>query len=712
MWKTFWLDANGRPKLRGLLHSPLFWCVAALKILSGMFLASGYFGALFFPFFEHFADHPLQNPYAFFWQNGDARAFPYPAVMLYIMVALRLLLAPFGASDWSLPAKFLLYHIPLFVADLTILAVFVRWLHGRSRRVILLLWASPVLFYISYIHGQLDAVPIALLVLSLYFLFKERPFWSAIVLGLGLACKTHLFLAVPFFLVYIWRQHRNIRTILRYAGLSVIAFLTPNLPFLFDPAFLHMVFLNVEQQKIGQASLRLTMNGPDFYVIPAAYMLLLFYAFRIKVQNRDIFLMFLGFTFEVLLLFIPPMQGWYFWVIPFLAYFFSRASTVQSLLFAALQVSYFLYFGLGAASDYREVFHFVLPGFAQGPNVHDMLLARGFDAPMLANAAFTIMQTLLVANCMWIYWRGISGLQYNKLSSHAFLIGIAGDSGSGKSTLTKNLEGLFTTSYMVALCGDDMHKWQRGHAKWQEYTHLNPKGNELHQEMRYIAAMRQNMTIYRRHYDHNTGKFTQAIAIPPKPLMVMEGLHTFFLKPARNMLDLKIFMRPDEELLLHWKIQRDVVKRGYSKEQVIASVEARQADAESYVTVQASAADIVFSFVPRTPIAEHLGDLDYTPEISLKVMISNRFYLDPLLDDISELYPHSVKHYYSGDDWQWIEFEHALTLDELVKIGEKHASGLQDFGLYAPAWCDGWEGLLQLIVAYTIFHDSTRFPEF
>lgn len=168
MWKTFWLDANGRPKLRRLLHSPLFWCVAALKILSGMFLASGYFGALFFPFLNILPTTHYRTLMRF-WQNGDARAFPYPAVMLYIMVALRLLLTPFGASDWSLPAKFLLYHIPLFVADLTILAVFVRWLHGRSRRVILLLWASPVLFYISYIHGQLDAVPIALLVLFLYF---------------------------------------------------------------------------------------------------------------------------------------------------------------------------------------------------------------------------------------------------------------------------------------------------------------------------------------------------------------------------------------------------------------------------------------------------------------------------------------------------------------------------------------------------------------
>lgn len=712
MWKTFWFDINGNPKLKDILHNPIFWVVALLKVFCGAFLASNYFSDLFFPFFEYFSSHPLQNPYEIFWQSGNTRAFPYPAVMLYSMVALRFLLIPFGIENWPVLAKFFIYHIPLFIADFAILAVFVRWLYGRTNRIIVLLWSSPVLFYISYVHGQLDILPIAFLTISLHFLFKDRLHASAIFLGLGCACKTHLLLIAPFFLVYIWRKNEKTKDLFNYFSISIAAFLIPNLPFIFSPAFQHMVFLNAEQQKIGLASLKLLSNGPDFYLIPASYMLLLFYALCIKLQNRDVFLMFLGFTFGILLLFIPPMQGWYFWVIPFLVYFFARASLPQSLLFVFLQLSYFLYFSLGASSDYRQVLHLVFPEFSAGPNLYTFLSNRNFNAPLFENVAFTAMQTLLIANCAWIYWRGIKGLQYNKLSSHAFLIGIAGDSGSGKSTLTKNLEQLFTPLYMAALCGDDMHKWQRGHAKWQEYTHLNPKGNELHKEMHYIAAMRQHVTIYRRHYDHNTGKFTDAIAIPPKPLMVMEGLHTFFLKPAREMLDLKIFMRPDDNLLLHWKIQRDIVKRGYSKEQVIASVAARQADAENYVKVQANTADIVFSFLPLVPFGDNLGELNYTPEVSLRVMLANRFYLDPMLDDISELYPDTVKHYYSGDNWQVIEFDHPITLDEIEQIGEKHVSGLQDFGLYAPAWCGGWEGLLQLIVAYTIFHDSTRFPEF
>lgn len=304
MWKNFWLSAQDRLRLNDIIRSPLFWSMAALKLLSGMFLGSGYFSSLFFPFFENFATNPLHSPYITSWHEGEAAAFPYPAFMLYFMVAPRLLMAPFGAAMWPLPLKFLLYHIPLFIADLTMLAVFIRWFHGRSQRVILLLWCSPVLFYISYIHGQLDVVPISLLSVSLYLLFRERLTSSAIVLGLGLAAKTHLVMTVPFFLLYIWRHRERTQVLLSYVGLVVLTFVLVNTPFLFDHAFRHMVFENLEQKKIGQVAFRLTRNSPEFYAIPAAYILLVFYALRIKIQNRDIFIMFLGFAFGVMLLFI------------------------------------------------------------------------------------------------------------------------------------------------------------------------------------------------------------------------------------------------------------------------------------------------------------------------------------------------------------------------------------------------------------------------
>lgn len=67
---------------------------------------------------------PLHNPYEISWENGAAHAFPYPAFMLFFMTVPRLLTMPFSANDWYLPFKFLLYHLPIFIADFAILVVF------------------------------------------------------------------------------------------------------------------------------------------------------------------------------------------------------------------------------------------------------------------------------------------------------------------------------------------------------------------------------------------------------------------------------------------------------------------------------------------------------------------------------------------------------------------------------------------------------------
>lgn len=52
-----------------------------------------------------------------------------------------------------------------------------------------------------------------------------------------------------------------------------------------------------------------------------------------------------------------------------------------------------------------------------------------------------------------------------------------------------------------------MHKWQRGHEKWNELTHLDPKANNLHEEIYYYYLKRLKMRrkISKRIYDHNIG---------------------------------------------------------------------------------------------------------------------------------------------------------------------------------------------------------------
>ena len=96
-------------------------------------------------------------------------------------------------------------------------------------------------------------------------------------------------------------------------------------------------------------------------------------------------------------------------------------------------------------------------------------------------------------------------------------IGISGNSGSGKTTISSNLMELFGKENTTIIYGDDVHKWERGDDNWNNFTHLNPISNRLHQHYNDIKKLKYSGKIFRSHYDHSTGKFTNKIEIKSSP---------------------------------------------------------------------------------------------------------------------------------------------------------------------------------------------------
>ncbi len=189
-----------------------------------------------------------------------------------------------------------------------------------------------------------------------------------------------------------------------------------------------------------------------------------------------------------------------------------------------------------------------------------------------------------------------------------------GDSGAGKTTISESLSNIFTSMNSLVIRGDDMHKWQRGHKKWEEFTHLNPKANLLHEEIAMLNNLKMGKKILRKAYDHNKGTFTNALSIIPKNLIIFEGLHPFYLSRQRQLYDLKIFIKPDQDLSNHWKIIRDIDKRGYTKEKVLKNLQDREEDSKNFIESQAKYADILISPEPRYPIhKQQPQDLETCP---------------------------------------------------------------------------------------------------
>ena len=187
-------------------------------------------------------------------------------------------------------------------------------------------------------------------------------------------------------------------------------------------------------------------------------------------------------------------------------------------------------------------------------------------------------------------------ISYKLILSRCNIIAIAGDSGSGKTTLLNELSELFDKDSYLKLETDRYHKWERGNENYLQFTHLNPKANNLEKMSKDVYNLKIGSEIYSVDYDHDTGKFTQEEKIESKNNVILCGLHTLYNKVVNEIIDLKIFMDTDRELIKKWKIKRDVEERGYSVEKVLKQLETREKDYEEYIKNQKDNADIIINF--------------------------------------------------------------------------------------------------------------------
>jgi uridine kinase len=183
---------------------------------------------------------------------------------------------------------------------------------------------------------------------------------------------------------------------------------------------------------------------------------------------------------------------------------------------------------------------------------------------------------------------------YKLILSECNIIAISGDSGSGKTTISKILNLMFKKSCLLET--DRYHKWERGDKNYKQYTHLNPKANYLERMSQDVLQFKIGLDIYQVDYDHSTGKFTQKQEIKNKKNMILCGLHTLYQENINEILNIKIYLDTDRELIKKWKIQRDVNERGYSIEKVLKQIELREEDFNKYILKQKENADIIINF--------------------------------------------------------------------------------------------------------------------
>jgi uridine kinase len=693
-------DRKGVSKL-GVLSSPIFLGVLSLKLLFSLFFSSHFLAGFFAPFVNYYVSSGFANPYDYFSQLHILSAFPYPSVMLWMLAVPRVLFAPFLSADVFAVSHLhlFLYRLPLLFADIVIFIVLSRWLKTKQDKVLYYYWCSPILFYISYIHGQLDAIPVMLLFVFLYFLFKEAFFSAFLFLAFAISAKTSIAIVFPFAVVYLFLKRVDIRRIILFSSIPLAAFAVLNAPFLLSSGFIQMVLKTKEQLKVFDFNYRFS-DSFVIYFVPLAYLALFMRSLMYRTFNRDIFLMFLGFSFGILTLFIPPMQGWYFWVVPFLIYFYIKQENAPKFTFVLLNVCYFAYFLVVKNSDFSEVFQPISSWVAHLPTFYSFLVSQGIDADIFVNVVFTLLQTALLLNILWVYKRGIESNVQHKIAYQSYLIGIAGDSGSGKNTFAQLLSDCFGDKNVLSVEGDDLHKWERGDASWASYTHLNPHANRLHSEVENALSLKEGSHIERSFYDHKIGRFTLPQKLSSKRVAIFQGLHSLYLDTMRGILDLKIFLEPSPDLQLHWKVRRDMRDRGHTREKVLEQIKAREGDAVKYIRSQEPYADITVSFFSDPPI-QNPGSGEEV-NVFLKLKFKNNLSVDGFLRELAKYPTLAFRHYFDGNS-QYLEFRGDISKENIDWVAYDLLPELWEVTEGEPRWSAGYNGLIQLFSCYYIF---------
>lgn len=687
-------DKFGKSKIP-LKKSRLFWAGVLIKLVLSCLFASAYLKDQFAPFADYFIGHSFANPYEYFSQHGTGTEFPYPPAMLYIFSLPRLLLWPFTGHDTFGIAASLIYRIPLFVADFTILIILMRWMKSRTRQVLIWYWLSPVLIYINYFHGQLDVIPIALLFVSLYFLFKSRWMFTFVFLAVAICCKTNIALVIPFYVIYLFRtpqvKFKNIPIAL---GTLIAIVLLINLPWAGSKGFVNMVYNNPVQQQIFDLFYQFNTTL-KIYFIPAVYFVLVIWYASLRFVNKDQLILFLTFCFLALTLLVAPMQGWYYWIYPFIGYFVIKQGLRERQVFIILTLFYFAYFALAANSDYFNAFNL---GERSGLTFCKL---TGIEGDKLLNIVFTLLQTTLFLVGFLVFRKGISNNIQTKFLSQPYLIGIGGDSAAGKSTLTGALSAVFENNNTSIIRGDDMHKWERGNENWKEFTHLDPRANKLHEELVQSLKLKTGESVHRRFYDHGSGLFTLPNFIKANRLIIFEGLHSFYLKDQSDIYDLKIFMEPDEQLRIWWKVQRDVKKRNYTPQQVLEQLQKREEDSVKYIQSQRSKADIIASFFSLDKL--DINNTETEPRLGIKLTVPDNISFDLLLHELKRVSQIEIEHHFT-ENKQEIKMTGSVNPADLEIIAYELLPEMEEIGIYSPEWKEGYEGLLQLMTMYTVIN--------
>lgn len=674
-----------------LLTNPLFILGLVIRLALIIFVFPKPVLEWYSPFLSTSLSSFSLDPWTLWLSHGGVSvAFPYGYTMWVSFLPLSAL---FKIVLTPLPYA---YGLTLLVADYALLLLMQKMIPARNRRVLVAYWLSPIVIIATYFLGLNDLIPVLYLVVALFFVRHFNLLLAGIFFAFAVSAKISMVLALPFFFIYLLHNRSLSQFLPQFIGGLAFGSIFTILPFLFSPAGISMLLSNPEMGKVYQLAVDMGGNT-KVYILPLAYLLMLYASWRIKRLNFELFYALLGISFLLVVLMTPASPGWFIWAIPLLVTYQASSDRVAVVMSSTFSILYILSTLLLSPNIWGHVaFQSIAafsPAFEQkvGSMAHTMMVATG----------------LILALRVWR--ESVSRNDYFRLSRKPFVIGIAGDSGAGKDTFATALMDLFGNHSVAMMSGDDYHLWDRQKPLWQVMTHLNPLANDLDGFTKDLVALLDGKNIQSRHYDHQSGRMSKPFTIKSNDFIIASGLHALYHPMLRECYDLSIYLDIDEGLRRHFKMQRDVHHRGHTPEQVVAAFEKREPDSANFIRPQSTFADLSLSLQPIHP---HILDESREQKmLRFKLVARSRHGLNErsltrVLVGICGLHVDMVAS--TGNSAVEFTIEGDSSAKDIELAARMICPQLFEFLDIRPKWEDGVLGLMQLVTLSNINQVLTK----
>jgi len=500
--------------MKVLLKNPLFFAGVLLRLVMLASVLPYAASHWYVPFLETSILHPGINPWHTFLNSGGTPlAFPYGYMMWIVLLPVSVIIHLVGINPyWG-------YGLTILLFDIGLLVILKKLIDVSDKMLLWSYWLSPIVLFASYWMGMNDIIPVFFICLALINLKNLRMVEAGVLCGLAISAKLSMILAVPLFLIYLYRNKslRHFLTPFSIALASILILL--GTPFIFSKDALQMLLTNPEMGKIYELSFK-GSNGTMIFLLPMVFLLTLFLTWSIRRISFDLFFVLLGISFFLVLLMTPAAPGWFIWVLPLLVFYQSKGGRIAFILVGSFTVIYVvasflttmppIIFGLTFTEQFRNFMNVSIGDRGSGL-LHTLLLTFG---------------VILVIR---IWRETFRTNDFFRISRRPLVIGIAGDSGSGKDTLVNSITGMFGKHSIVTISGDDYHFWDRQKPMWDVMTHLNPRANDLEQFARDLMSLIDSKAIQSRHYDHSSGRKSRLNRIKSNDFIIASGLHALYL---------------------------------------------------------------------------------------------------------------------------------------------------------------------------------------